>query len=335
MTHGDTGSFWSVFKKGVDQATNDLKARGVRRRRSTRTTTSPSRWPGINAAIAANAHVIATSVPDASALKGSLQRAASEEHRDHHRQLGPRRLRLAAALHGARRPDRGRRGPGRRQAVQVGRREEGADRDPRGLELGTAATGRRRQEDPRLGRRAGADDPEREVRHPGHEGQGAGGLQGQQVARRLPRPRPGRDDPVPRRVPKGTKAGHVRRRRRDQGDRGRPAAVRDRPAAVPPGLPAGRVRGALRHEPEHRRERPARADRARDHQQGERGAGGQARRRRARARTTRRRGGRCGRPPTPERADGRARHSDRTARRAADARQPAVAGCSRARTSAR
>ena len=47
VTHGDTGSFWSVFKKGVDQATNDLKARGHDApRRSTRTTTSRSRWPG-------------------------------------------------------------------------------------------------------------------------------------------------------------------------------------------------------------------------------------------------------------------------------------------------
>ena len=46
VTHGDTGSFWSVFKKGVDQATSDLKARGdQRRRRSTRTTTSRSRSP--------------------------------------------------------------------------------------------------------------------------------------------------------------------------------------------------------------------------------------------------------------------------------------------------
>jgi len=29
VTHGDTGSFWSVFKKGVDQAAKDLKSRGV------------------------------------------------------------------------------------------------------------------------------------------------------------------------------------------------------------------------------------------------------------------------------------------------------------------
>src|SRR5437867_10264749 len=29
VTHGDTGSFWSVFKRGVDQAAKDLKSRGV------------------------------------------------------------------------------------------------------------------------------------------------------------------------------------------------------------------------------------------------------------------------------------------------------------------
>ncbi len=29
VTHGDTGSFWSVFKKGVDQAHSDLGSRGV------------------------------------------------------------------------------------------------------------------------------------------------------------------------------------------------------------------------------------------------------------------------------------------------------------------
>src|SRR5687767_12191115 len=29
VTHGDTGSFWSVFKKGVDQAAKDMKGRGI------------------------------------------------------------------------------------------------------------------------------------------------------------------------------------------------------------------------------------------------------------------------------------------------------------------
>ena len=43
-------------------------------------------------------------------------------------------------------------------------------------------------------------------------------------------------------LPSGTKVGHVRRRRLDQGDPGGQDAVRDRPAAVPAGLPAGRLR---------------------------------------------------------------------------------------------
>src|SRR5262249_56626779 len=29
VTHGDTGSFWSVFKKGVDHATKDLNSRSL------------------------------------------------------------------------------------------------------------------------------------------------------------------------------------------------------------------------------------------------------------------------------------------------------------------
>src|SRR5437763_1095719 len=81
------------------------------------------------------------------------------------------------------------------------------------------------------------DDPGREGRHPGHEGEGAGGVQGRQVARRVPRPRPGRHDPLPRRPPLRDEGRHVRRRRSDQGDSGGANAVRDRPAAVPAGIP--------------------------------------------------------------------------------------------------
>ena len=72
VTHGDTGQFWSVFKKGVDQATNDLKARGMTTTQVYANNDVAKQVAGINAAIAANAHVIATSVPNASALKGSL-----------------------------------------------------------------------------------------------------------------------------------------------------------------------------------------------------------------------------------------------------------------------
>src|SRR5207248_7693296 len=93
---------------------------------------------------------------------------------------------------------------------------------------------------------------------------------------RLSRAQPGRHDPVPRRYSEGYEGRHVRRRRRDQGYPEGPAPVRDRPAAVPPGLPAGRVRRALRDEPQHRRQRRARADGAGLHHEGECGAGRRA-----------------------------------------------------------
>jgi simple sugar transport system substrate-binding protein len=78
VTHGDTGSFWSVFKKGVDQAKNDLKGRGVSVTQVYANNDVPKQVAGINAAIAAGAKVIATSVPDASALKDPLRKASSK-----------------------------------------------------------------------------------------------------------------------------------------------------------------------------------------------------------------------------------------------------------------
>jgi simple sugar transport system substrate-binding protein len=76
VTHGDTGSFWSVFKKGVDQAHKDLASRGVSVTQVYANNNVANQVAGINAAIAAGAQVIATSVPDASALKGPLTRAS-------------------------------------------------------------------------------------------------------------------------------------------------------------------------------------------------------------------------------------------------------------------
>ncbi|MGI8974602.1 MAG: substrate-binding domain-containing protein [Gaiella sp.] len=76
VTHGDTGSFWSVFKKGVDQAAKDLKSRGVNVTQVYANNDVAKQVSGINAAIAGKAKVIATSVPDASALKGALTKAA-------------------------------------------------------------------------------------------------------------------------------------------------------------------------------------------------------------------------------------------------------------------
>ena len=78
VTHGDTGSFWSVFKKGVDQAARDLKGRGVSVTQVYANNNVAKQVSGLNAAIAAGAKVIATSVPDASALKDPLTKASQK-----------------------------------------------------------------------------------------------------------------------------------------------------------------------------------------------------------------------------------------------------------------
>jgi simple sugar transport system substrate-binding protein len=78
VTHGDTGSFWSVFKKGVDQAAKDLKGRGVSVTQVYANNDVAKQVAGINAAISAGAKVIATSVPDASALKDPLTKASKQ-----------------------------------------------------------------------------------------------------------------------------------------------------------------------------------------------------------------------------------------------------------------
>src|SRR5439155_5296159 len=78
VTHGDTGSFWSVFKRGVDQAKKDLKSRGVNVSQVYANNDVAKQVAGINAAVASGAKVIATSVPDASALKDPLRKASNK-----------------------------------------------------------------------------------------------------------------------------------------------------------------------------------------------------------------------------------------------------------------
>src|SRR6476620_303800 len=78
VTHGDTGSFWSVFKKGVDQAAKDMRNRGVSVTQVYANNDVAKQVAGINAAIAGGAKVIATSVPDASALKDPLTKASAK-----------------------------------------------------------------------------------------------------------------------------------------------------------------------------------------------------------------------------------------------------------------
>ena len=79
VTHGDTGSFWSVFKKGVDQAAKDMKSRGVTVTQQVYAHNDVAKQvAGINAAVSAGVHVIATSVPDASALRDPLTKASKK-----------------------------------------------------------------------------------------------------------------------------------------------------------------------------------------------------------------------------------------------------------------
>jgi simple sugar transport system substrate-binding protein len=78
VTHGDTGQFWSVFKKGVEQAKKDLKSRGVNVTQVYANNDVAKQVSGINAAISSGAKVIATSVPDASALKDPLTKASQK-----------------------------------------------------------------------------------------------------------------------------------------------------------------------------------------------------------------------------------------------------------------
>src|SRR3954447_10400571 len=78
VTHGDTGSFWSVFKKGVDQAAKDLRNRGVSVTQVYANNDVAKQVAGINAAIAAGAQVIATAVPDARGLKDPVTKAAEK-----------------------------------------------------------------------------------------------------------------------------------------------------------------------------------------------------------------------------------------------------------------
>ena len=79
VTHGDTGAFWSVFKRGVDQAAKDFKSRGVSVTQVYANNDVARQVAGINAAVAAKANVIATSVPSASALKGALTKASKRK----------------------------------------------------------------------------------------------------------------------------------------------------------------------------------------------------------------------------------------------------------------
>jgi D-amino peptidase len=86
VTHGDTGSFWSVFKKGVDQAASDLKGRGVSVTQVYANNDVAKQVAGINAAIAGHFRVPVVmisgddaAVAEAKKIVGDLEGAIVKE----------------------------------------------------------------------------------------------------------------------------------------------------------------------------------------------------------------------------------------------------------------
>ena len=191
VTHGDTGSFWSVFKAGVDQATKDMKAprrerhAGLRQQRRLQAGLGHQRGDRVQGQRDRDLRA------GRERAQGSAHEGVRQGHRDHHGQLGRGRLRLAQDVRGARRAERGDRGRGRRQAVQRRRGEVGGRRDPRGQQLGPDRSRQGRQGDVQ-GHHEDAPDPEREGRHPRHAGQDQGLLRRQQGHGCAARARPGR-----------------------------------------------------------------------------------------------------------------------------------------------
>src|SRR2546421_6358117 len=59
VTHGDTGSFWSVFNGGVDHAKKDPKSRSDSLTQADANNDTPKHEGGINAAIRAGAQDLA------------------------------------------------------------------------------------------------------------------------------------------------------------------------------------------------------------------------------------------------------------------------------------
>ena len=262
VTHGDTGSFWSVFKKGVDQAASNLKASGVSVTQVYANNDVSKQVAGINAAIAAKVNVIATSVPDASALKDPLTTASKKgiEIITVNSGLGAFDSLPTYEVHVGQTEQLAGAGAGKQFN---GRREEPRGRDPRGVELGPEPAGR--------GREAGVQGQDKTLVIPNAKSDLPGTKE--KIAAYF-RANKGTDaflglDPdvtaaALDALPKGTKAGTFDLSRpiiseiaRGQG------AVRGRPAAVPAGLPAGDLRLPLRQQPEHGRERQPRAHRPR------------------------------------------------------------------------
>ena len=84
VTHSDEGSFWSVVKKGAEQAAQD---EGVKLIWSPSNNDPQKEAQLIDAAVSQKVDGLAVSVPNADAIQGSLQKAKAAGHPDHHAQL--------------------------------------------------------------------------------------------------------------------------------------------------------------------------------------------------------------------------------------------------------
>ena len=277
VTHGDTGSFWSVFKNGVDQAAKDLKGRGISVTQVYANNDVSKQVSGINTAIAAKVNVIATSVPDASALKDPLAKAAAK---------GIEIITVNS-------------GEGAFDALKTYDCHVGQDEKIAGEGAGKQfnLAGAKEvvviiHEASNSGltdRAAGVKStfkgttktlliPNAKADIPGTVAKIKAYFTANKSTDALLGLDPDVTVPALGAAPSGTKVGtfdvsaDVIKNLESGQD-----AVRDRPAAVPAGLPPRRVRGALREQSQHGRRRPARPHRAGNHQQGERREGRRAR----------------------------------------------------------
>ena len=180
VTHGDTGSFWSVFKKGVDQAAEDLKGRGVSVTQVYANNDVSKQVSGINAAIA----VEGQRHRDVGAGRERAQGSAHEGSRRRASRSSPSTPASARSttlptyeVHVGQTEEHRRRG--RRQAVQRRRREESVVvviHEASNSGLTQRAAGRKKTF---KGTTKTLVDPEREVGHPWHAGEDHGVLQGE------------------------------------------------------------------------------------------------------------------------------------------------------------
>ena len=244
VTHSDEGSFWSVVKKGAQQAAKD---EGVKLIWSPSNNDPQKQAQLIDAAVSQKVDGLAVSVPNAGAIKGSLAKAKAAGIPIITLNSGAERLQGARRDH-ARRPDRGR-SPGEAAGAQlkaagvkkvlcviheqnnIGLQQrcdgvkQGFGGPVTNLQVkGTADIATTQTE---IKSKLQADKSFDGVidAEPGHRRRGEDGDQGRELGReaRDLRPQPARPQ------------GHPVGRRR----------VRGRPAAVPAGLPAGRVPEAV------------------------------------------------------------------------------------------